>query len=97
MNLLYLVLRFLFGPTDTSDPVQPIVVHPDGRTSSGRHLMTDGQQWPSAGWLRLREFFRAVAFGHRRDCEFDAACQRAAKAAKARAWRYRTEVSDTDT
>ncbi len=39
MDLFLMILRFLFGMPAEADEVEPIVVHADGRTSSGRQWL----------------------------------------------------------
>lgn len=36
MDLVLMILRFLFGMPDAADQLEPILVHADGSTSNGR-------------------------------------------------------------
>ncbi len=64
MDLFLAVLRFLFGvPVDGSE-VEPVVVHRDGRTSSGRYWLSSQVGTQSThGVSTLQQFFEHLQ-GH---------------------------------
>ena len=59
MEILFVILRFLLGPTRfQSDQVEPIVVMPNGRTTSVRDLPPDHwRSWYGMCWPTFRHMF----------------------------------------